>query len=53
MTAGFNGTWGGNNATNALIMELYTLSLYPLARIYWKAGDEHPASGKNQGIQGK
>lgn len=30
LTASFNGTWGGNNATDALIIELYTVSLYPL-----------------------
>jgi hypothetical protein len=39
LTAGFNGTWGGNNATDALIIELYTVNLYPLPGIYWKAGD--------------
>jgi hypothetical protein len=39
LTASFNGTWGGNNATDALIIELYTVSLYPLSGLNWKAGD--------------
>jgi hypothetical protein len=39
VTASFDGTWGGNNATDALIIELYTVSLYPLSGLNWKAGD--------------
>jgi hypothetical protein len=39
ITAGFNGTWGGNNATDALIIELYTVNLYPLALLNRKAAD--------------
>jgi hypothetical protein len=39
ITAGYNGAWGGNNATDALIIELYTVSLYPLSWLNLKVAD--------------
>jgi hypothetical protein len=39
LSASYTGAWGGNNATDALIIELYTVGLYPLAGLYKIAGD--------------
>ena len=39
IVAGYNGTWGGNNATDALLVQLNVISAYPLAYINWKSAD--------------
>jgi hypothetical protein len=37
----YNGTWGGVNATDALVIELFWINpvTYPLSGLFWKAGD--------------
>jgi len=47
LTASYNGTWGGNNATDALIIELYTVNLYSLTGLNLKAGDVNADASVN------
>jgi hypothetical protein len=39
LSASYSGDWGGNNATDALVIELYTVGLYPLYGLNLKVGD--------------
>jgi hypothetical protein len=39
LMAGYAGTWGGNNATDALIVQLNVISLYPLQYLRLVAAD--------------
>jgi hypothetical protein len=39
LVVSYSGTWGGVNATDALVIELYTCCGYPLPGLLWNAGD--------------
>ncbi|MEI7897933.1 MAG: T9SS type A sorting domain-containing protein, partial [bacterium] len=39
LTSSYNGTWGGNNATDALIVQLNVIGSYPLAGLPLAAAD--------------
>ena len=49
LTASYNGTWGGNNATDALIVQLKIIGLYPLQYLRLNAADVN-ASGTLTGL---
>ena len=44
LTGSYNGTWGGNNATDALIVQLNAVGSYPLAGVRWTAADVNASS---------
>jgi len=44
LTGSYNGTWGGNNATDALIVQMNVIGQYPLSGLYETVADVNASS---------